>query len=646
MKIIIITIITLISIKCFSQIEYSTKNKKAIAMFETAIGYYNQGDIQNTRKCINLSLEKEPNFIEPYLLLADLENELNNYSSEIKAINKVIEINPNYNYKVYLLAAKAEMKIGKYSDAKNHLIKCLDFNEVDNEIDSIANSLLINAKFGEKAVKNPVQFNPINIGKYVNTEYKDYWPSLTADEKTLMFTVQLPTNKISPNGTKVMQEDFFVSYKNDDGTWTPSHNVGTPLNTDNNEGAQAISADGNYLFYTACNRKNDFGSCDIYISQNIGNKWSEPKNIGSPVNTIHWESNPSPSADGKVLYFASGNRSDSRGGRDIYMSKKDENGNWSEPVNLGDSINTSKNEYAPFIHPDGKTLYFSSDGWPGLGGQDIYFSKLKNDGTWTTPKNIGYPINTFYDDFGLIVNTKGNMAMYSSNREGSRDWDIYQFELYKGARPKTVTWVSGIVYDKTTKEKLEANIELIELETNQNVICTKSYLPDGKYLACLPSEKNYALNVSKQGYLFYSENFSLEGITDFSKPYKLDVPLEKIEKGASVILKNIFFDTDLYSLKPESEAELQKLTLFLKTNNNIKIEISGHTDNVGTAEHNLKLSQNRAKAVFDYLVNKGISADKLSYKGYGFSKPIDTNETEQGRAMNRRTEFSIIEIKK
>ena len=630
---------------CFSQEKYTTSNKKAIALFETALGYYNQGDIANTRNYIQSALEKDPNFIEPYLLLADIENELQHFDKEIEAFSKIIKINPDYNPKIYYLVAKSEMKIGNYSDAEIHLNKCLSYDDVDKETDSLATILIKNASFGAKAIKNPVPFNPINIGNYVNTEFKDYWPSLTADENTMMFTVQLPTKNRLPNGKTQMQEDFFITYKNEDGSWSPSNNAGPPLNTDDNEGAQAISANAQFLFYTACNRKEDFGSCDIYFSEKIGNKWTTPKNIGTPINTNHWESNPSPSSDGRILFLASGGRTDSKGGRDIYMCKKNEDGKWSEPVNLGDSINTSRNEYAPFIHPDGKTLYFSSDGWPGMGGQDIFYSKLKDDSTWSTPKNIGYPINTFVDDFGLIVNAHGNLALYSSNRKGSRDWDIYQFELYNEARPTPVNWVSGIVYDKITKEKLEANVEMLELETSETVTCMKSDPFTGSYLACIPTEKNYALNVSKSGYVFYSDNFSLQGVTDFTKPYKLDVPLTPIQVGVSVVLKNIFFDTDLFNLKPESKAELSILITFMNDNKNVKIEIGGHTDNVGSQEHNLKLSQNRAKAVFDYLVANGINSSRLSYKGYSFSKPISTNETETGRALNRRTEFIVTEVK-
>ncbi len=644
MQIIFIILFLFISFTSYSQTDYSSNNKKAIEFFEIGIGYYNKGDLENAKRFIQFALEKDPSFIEPYLLLADLENEQLHFNDEITAFKKVIEINPDFNPKIYFFVAKSEMKIGNYDDAVTHLQKCIS-SATDTSILNSAKQLFVNAEFGASAVKHPVPFNPVNIGDFVNTEFKDYWPSLTADENTMMFTVQLPTKYKSLNGKVLMQEDFFITYKNEDGTWSPSMNVGSPLNTEDNEGAQGISADGRFLFYTACNRKEDFGSCDIYYSKRMGNKWSSPINIGPPISTKYWESNPSPSSDGRVLFLASGGRPDSKGGRDIYMAKRNDDGSWSEPVNLGDSINTAKNEYAPSIHPDGKTLYFSSDGWPGMGGQDIFYSRLKKDGTWSTPKNLGYPINTFVDDFGLIVNAHGNLAMYSSNRNGSRDWDIFQFELYPEARPQVVTWVKGVVYDVITKQKLEADVEMLELETSETVSCLKSDPVTGSYLACIPAEKNYALNVSKKGYVFYSGNFSLEGITDFTKPYKLDIPLTPIKPGVAVVLKNIFFDTDLSNLKTESKAELSKLISFLKENQRVSIEIGGHTDNVGSQEHNIKLSQNRAKSVLNYLVEHGITATRLSFKGYSFSKPIATNDTEEGRALNRRTEFIITTVK-
>jgi outer membrane protein OmpA-like peptidoglycan-associated protein len=620
---------------------YSTKDRKAIDLFENAEHYYENGQFENAKMLISKSLERDARFIEPYLLLSDIYHEQNKSFDEIQTLKKVIAIDSLYNEKIYLLLGKVEYKNGEYHDAVTYLNTYLRHGAVHQEITE-ARKWLEKAEFAANAVEHPVPFKPILLSTNVNSPYKDYWPSLTADEQELYYTVQLPTKEISPMGTPMYQEDLFVSKKGVDGTWQPSKSVGPPINTDDNEGSQSISANGQFLFYVACNRKEDFGSCDIYYAERIGNSWSVPRNIGQPINSSYWESTPASSADGRMLFFSSGVRPDSKGGKDLYISFKKDDGTWTTPENMGDSINTAGNEYAPFLHPDGRTLYFSSDGWLGMGGQDIFYSRMKDDSTWSTPVNIGYPINTPYDDFGLIVNTRGNYAFFSSNREGTQDWDLFTFELYPEARPNPVTYIKGKVYDAKTNEPLKALVDIIELDNRTDIYNATTIMPQGTYVACIPLKHNYAMNVSAPGYLFYSENFSLDKTYQADKPYELNIPLQPIEPGSTVILKNIFYETDKYDLKPESEVELKKLITFLNQNSTVKIEVSGHTDNVGSAEHNITLSTNRAKNVYDYLVQHGIKAERLKYAGYGFTKPIATNNTEEGRALNRRTEFKII----
>ena len=306
------------------------------------------------------------------------------------------------------------------------------------------------------------------------------------------------------------------------------------------------------------------------------------------------------------------------------------------PVDLGDSINTKDTEMAPFIHPDDLTLYFTSNGHPGMGGLDLFYSRKDENGFWGKPVNMGYPINTYADEITLVVNAGGDLAYISSDKLGGKGkQDIYSFKLYKEAQPLKVTYFKGIVFNKETKKRLEAKFELIDLTSGKVVIESRSDPVNGEFLVALPTNKDYALNVSKTGYLFYSDHFALKGENSKARPFIRDIPLQEIGIGETVVLKNIFFDTDKYELKPESRSELENLINLLQTNGKIRIEISGHTDNAGTAVYNLTLSKNRAKAVYDYLVEYGISAGRLSYEGYGLTKPIDTNETEQGRANNR-----------
>jgi outer membrane protein OmpA-like peptidoglycan-associated protein len=313
------------------------------------------------------------------------------------------------------------------------------------------------------------------------------------------------------------------------------------------------------------------------------------------------------------------------------------------PVNLGDTINTAGNEMAPFIHPDGRTLYFSSTGHPGMGGADLFVSRLSTNNRWLKPENIGYPVNTKLDEINLIINAKGNEAYISAERKnGYGNTDIYRFELPSQSRPASVSYVHGKVYDKNTLNPLSASFELIDMQSDAVVVSSSSDAVTGEFMMSLPVDKDYALNVSCKGYLFYSMNFSLHNEHDATNPVKLDVPMQPVAVGEKVVLRNIFFDTDKYELLPDSKAELGKLIKFLSKNTAMHIEIGGHTDNEGSDTHNMTLSQNRAKAVYDYLTANGISAEKLTFKGYGENMPIDSNETPAGRANNRRTEFKVI----
>ena len=328
---------------------------------------------------------------------------------------------------------------------------------------------------------------------------------------------------------------------------------------------------------------------------------------------------------------------------DIWVATLSKSGGFNPPVNLGDSINTPGDEFAPFIHPDGKTLYFSSNGHIGMGGHDIYMSRKDSTGKWSKPMNLGYPINTHNDEIGLIVNAKGDLAMFSSDRLGGKGCDIYTFDLYEKIKPVITTYVKGTVFNASDfKQKLKAKLVLIDLETQKTVEELYSADGTGAYMICLPVDKNYAFNASKEGFMFYSENFSLKDMKDPTKPYVMDIMLQPIKIDNKVVLKNIFYEFNSFELKHESTAELDKLIDFMKSNPSVKIEISGHTDNVGTKAYNQKLSEDRAKSVYTYLMNHTIAKERLSFKGYDFSQPIDTNDTEEGRAKNRRTEFKIV----
>ena len=386
------------------------------------------------------------------------------------------------------------------------------------------------------------------------------------------------------------------------------------------------------------------GRCDIYISKWEGNGWSKPFNIGGPVNTPGWESQPSISADSRTLYFVS-TRNGGFGGYDIWKSELNTDGSWGVPLNLGPEINTSYDEQSPFIHPDDESLYFSSNGWPGLGNKDLFMSrKLFKDEVqtgWRKPQNLGYPINTFGEESGLSISSNGKLAFFSTNQKGGfGGLDIYSFELPEAMRPNIVTYVKGLVFDKVTKEILDAKVEIINLKDGKAIFDDVADPETGEFLATMMAGKSFGLNVSKDGYLFYSQNFTPD-LNLINKPFILEIPLKKIEVGGLVILNNIFFESGKYNLLPESKTELQHLIGFMKENPSVSIEIGGHTDDVGDEKSNLELSENRARTVYDYLVSNLISANKISYKGYGEGLPLNDNSSEENRKNNRRTEFKI-----
>jgi len=367
--------------------------------------------------------------------------------------------------------------------------------------------------------------------------------------------------------------------------------------------------------------------------------------VGAPLNTSAWESQPSFSSDGKTLYYIS-NRRDGYGSSDIWMCVLDEKGKWSKPANLGAHINTPGKEEAVFIHPDNQTLYFASDGHVGMGGLDLYMCRRDSIGNWGNPVNLGYPINTFEDESGLIVNGKGNLAYFSSTREGTTGCDdIYMFEIPVPLQPVAVTYMKGKVFDNKTKKPLAASFDLIDLSTGKTIVSSVSDPVTGEFLVCIPQNKNYALSANRGGYLPFSESFLMVESTNPGEPYKMDVPLQPIEAGVGGILKNVYFDVDKFDLKPESQGELNKLVLFLNANPEMKIEIGGHTDSDGDKKHNQLLSENRAKAVYNYLIKYGIDAARLTYKGYGDTKPLVPNTSPENKKKNRRTEFTIISVK-
>lgn len=607
--------------------------------------------LRNYRK----ALVEDPKFIDASIQIALVQFEQGHTEEARAGLLKVVEIAPDYNYLIWYQLGVMEWRLDRFEAATGYFEKYIALEKDNPDRIAQAKKYLVDSRFASEAVKNPVPFNPQRLSDSVNSIHSEYLPTLTADGETLIFTRNAHND-----------ENFYIS-RMKNGVWSLAYPMNS-INSEWNEGAQTISADGRFFIFTGCNRRDGWGSCDLYFTrQTASGEWTPPVNLGPPVNTRGWESQPSLSADGKTLYFVA-ERAGGIGGRDIWISRRTEDGRWSTPENAGPGINSPDHEQSPFIHHDGKTLYFMSKGYPSLGGYDLYFSKKQPDGTWGTPKNLGYPINTKAHEGSLFVSLDGKSAFFSSDKsdfggvaartendnifekQGStKTSDIFTFELHPAARPDPVTYVKATVYDAAIRVPLAAEIEFTDLETG--AVLVKDISNDaGSFIVCLPIGKDYALNVSKEGYLFHSENFALKEVAHWDKPFLLEIFLEKIGMHASpeaniskpVILKNVFFETASAALRPESKAELNRLRKMLTDHPAMKIQINGHTDNVGTEPDNLQLSLQRAKAVYEFLLSNGIAADRLQYKGFGESQPIDSNETAEGRQNNRRTEFVVI----
>ncbi|MAY85103.1 MAG: hypothetical protein CMP59_13315 [Flavobacteriales bacterium] len=625
--------------------EYSSDDKKAVKYFSEARTAYRELRLDEAKELAEKSLEEDANFAEAQALIAFILIDQGDYDAAEANFKKAVELDktglmPN---NIFFLA-QLILNDGRYEEAKGYFEKYLAAESRNERMNEESRRQLDQIDFAIEAVANPVDFKPENLGAAVNSEMSEYFPSLTVDENTILFTRRLPSNS-APEG---FNEDFYMAHKENE-EWQTAYNIEKPINTEMNEGAPSLSADGLLLIFTACELYNNYGgnrqgmgSCDLFYSQKRGKNWGIPYNLGQTINSRHWETQPSFSADGRTLYFIRGLRDQSGTmNGNIYVSQLDKDLRWSKPVPLSKKINTPYNEESVFIHPDGQTLYFSSDGHPGLGGLDIFISRKDPEGNWGEPVNLGYPINTHKNENSLLVSSDGKTAYFASDRdEGYGELDLYKFELDEKFAPQKVSYFAGVIYDSNTDQPLEARFQLIDLATSKLVVESYSDEMTGEFLVTLPAGKEYALNVSKDGYLFYSANFALEESSAL-EPRKENIPLEPIEIGKKIVLKNIFFETDKYKLKDKSKVELNKLIEFLTDNPGLKIKVMGHTDNVGSDAYNKTLSQNRAKSVVEYLSNNGISADRIQSEGYGSKQPIADNATAEGRAKNRRTEFQI-----
>lgn len=616
-----------------AQYDVSKINKKAIDAYNYGIELAQGSRYGDAINFLKQAIDRDPAYIDAYLSLAGVYGQMKNYEQSTGWYEKAFPLDTSYTAEYRLPYSINLAGLGQFDKALQAINGLLAHSPLAENTRKAAEyrrrSFQFAVDFAKAHAQDNYVFAPQNLGDGVNSSESEYFPTLPIDGSQLVFTRRLNN----------FNEDFFGSLRNGNG-WTKAVKLRGGINTPQNEGAQNISQDGNWLVFTGCNRPEGYGSCDLYISYLTNSGWSEALNLGGKINTDQWESQPCLSPDKRDLYFAS-RRPGGLGGSDIYVVHLLPSGKWTEPENLGPGINTAGDESSPFIHADNQTLYFTSTGLQGYGDEDIFLTRKNAEGKWSTPENLGYPINTISHEGTIFIAADGKTAYYASDRSDSRGGlDIYSFELRPDIRPNRTLWIRGKVFDQKTNAGLPSLVELIDLSTKQTL--SKVQTDEmGNYLITLPVGKDYAFNVNRRGYLFYSDNYSLKEKAPDST-YEKNIPLQPIEVNAAIVLRNIFFDVNKFELKPESQVELDRIVQLLKDNPTLRIQLEGHTDNAGNAGDNLKLSENRARAVVNYLIGKGIASTRLLAKGFGATRPVADNKNEEGRAKNRRTELKVI----
>ncbi|MEQ8364536.1 MAG: OmpA family protein [Cyclobacteriaceae bacterium] len=636
-KVFFVVLITLLALDSDAQSSLSTRSKKAIALYTEADNYRVRGQYNQAISLLQEAIEKDKNFVEAYYRLGITFKAMRDFNRSNLSLEKGLSLtqNPKTQKGFFMDLGDNYLRSGNYEEALKYFNHYLAAETMNKQRIALVELWKRNAEYGLRNKKIQSQFQPRQLDRTVNSFGLQYFPVLTADEQELIFT-----RRMGPGPDD--DEDLVVSKKDENGNWTAPLSISKNINSKFNEGTCTISADGRTLIFTSCLGRRGYGNCDLFYSRKVGDEWSFPTNIGPEINSSAWESQPSLSADGRVLYFISDRRG-GIGGRDIYVSRKTADGNWSNAEVMPQPINTPFDEISPFIHVNGRTLFYATNGKPGFGGFDIFRAEL-NDDKWEMPVNFGSPVNDHEDQFSLFITADGKRGYYS-HEDGTRENSA---RLYEMTIPEELqiayrsNFVKGVVKDRKTGLPLQSHIELFDLKKDELVSVVESDSVSGQYLMVLTTGSDYALYVSSDEYLFQSLNFNYEDNLN-PDPVIIDILLDKAEMGATAVLNNIFFDFDQYELKDKSLTELNKVIRLLNDKPSIHVEIGGHTDSDGSASYNKQLSLKRAQSVVSYLVEKGINRARLSEMGYGADHPIRPNDSDENKQANRRIEFKIIQ---
>jgi OmpA-OmpF porin, OOP family len=527
----------------------------------------------------------------------------------------------------FQVAAVKVLLSGKDVAGKN----CIDAIGISESTAPVAASINLSPDMNPQEVPQPLS---------INSEYNEFGPLVTVDGRTLYFSRRYHPQNVG--GKKDKEDIWYAEYDSLKKDWGPAKNIRSPLNNESYNFVSSVTPDGNTLVLGNVYGPDEIMSEGVSVSSRTANGWTYPTKLEITNDYNRSERVNYFMGSNKKVLLISAERDDSHGGRDLYISFLDSTNRWTEPVNLGTSVNSAGEEYAPFLAPDERTLYFSSSGFPGYGGDDIYFSRRLGEGwqDWTTPENVGLVINTSDDDAYFTLPASGLYAYFTSNKKDHQNLDIYRINIPKSQRPRPVVVMKGRVLSKKTKQPVSTKIIYEDLKTGKEMGTAQSNYQTGEYRIVLPTGAHYGFLAQAPGYISISSNQDLTRLEEYQEMER-DLYLEPEEVGASIALNNVFFDTNKSTLKPESHSELNRLIKYLRENPSFEIEVAGHTDNVGQSTVNQQLSYNRAAVVAKYLTGKGLAKNRLQVQGYGKTKPVASNDTEKGRSQNRRVEFIL-----
>ncbi|MBS9524866.1 OmpA family protein [Litoribacter alkaliphilus] len=615
--------------------DYSVIDRRAIKLHEEGEELVLKRRYDEAIQKFEASINRSSNFFESYIRWSQLLLMKGDPDQAMAVAEKGaarVKDNPKIKGDFGWLKANILMRVGKFEQAVNVFDESEPLFTDRFRTTSHYKEFVEQLNFIKKHIASPLDITKEKLPAPLNGFNLQYFPVLTADSRKILFTKR---DGLSFHDN----EDIFVSYYEEDG-WTEPSPISTTVNTNYNEGTCTISADGNILIYTSCDAPDSFGSCDLYVTYKVNGKWQRPTNMGKNVNSRQWDSQPSLSADGSILFFSS-NRRGGYGGNDIWYSVRQIDGSWGEAKNLGEGVNTPKDEVSPFIYFNNELLFFASNGHLGFGGMDIFMSRMEN-GVFSEPENLGYPINDHQDQLALFITAQRDFAYYTENsfKDGRLDASyLYRFpfpqEIDLGEK---ILVTEGRVLDSKTGKPIDARLSLVSLSNDSTIYQFRSDGESGKFMMLYPNKTFSGLYVEKKGFLPKIYNVEKDNLMDRSG---MEIELTPVASGEQFLFENVFFDFDKADLRPESKSSIGRLRNFLQENPEVNILIEGHTDNVGNPGYNQQLSEKRALSVKQELISLGIAEARISTKGYGDQNPVVPNDTSSNRSKNRRIEIVV-----